>query len=72
MSIERCLNEECNQRFEVIEFGHTRPAAHAEPRQVVCPYCGHTSYRKTKGAFIVNRLEGSALQPSTNRSFCSD
>jgi DNA-directed RNA polymerase subunit RPC12/RpoP len=57
MSIERCSNPACHQRFEVIEFGHTRPAQ-PEPRRLVCPYCGHTVFRKTRGAFIVSRLEG--------------
>ena len=56
MSIERCSNPACNQRFEVIEFGHTRPAQ-PEPSRLVCPYCGHTIFRKTRGAFIVSRLE---------------
>lgn len=61
MSIERCSNADCRQRFEVVEFGHTRPAP-AEPRRVICPYCGHTVFRKSRGAFIVSRLEGDPFE----------
>lgn len=66
MSIERCSNPVCHQRFEVIEFGHTRPAT-PEPRRLVCPYCGHTIFRKTRGAFIASKLEGDPLQEFTPR-----
>ncbi len=61
MSIERCSNNACLQRFELIEFGHTRPAP-PEPRRLVCPYCGHTIFRKTRGAFIVSKLEGDPFE----------
>ena len=71
MSIERCQNEECQQRIDVVEFGHNRPAQE-EPRKVVCPYCGHTVYRKTRGAFIVSKLEGSSLQYANDNALCGD
>ena len=71
MSIERCQNNQCSQRFDVVEFGHTRPAQ-LEPRKVVCPYCGHTVYRKTRGAFIVSRLEGSSLEYANDNALCGD
>lgn len=60
MSVEHCLNVECNQQFEVIEFGNKRPAQ-PEPRKLVCPYCGHAIYRKTRGAFIVSQLENDSF-----------
>ena len=66
MSVERCSNADCRQRFEVVEFGHTRPAQ-PEPRRLVCPYCGHTIFRKTRGAFIVSKLEGDQLDDFTPR-----
>lgn len=62
MSIERCSNAACQHRFDVVEFGHFRPAQ-PEPRRLVCPYCGHTIFRKTRGAFICSRLEGNELFP---------
>ncbi|QOX77431.1 hypothetical protein FY034_00215 [Trichlorobacter lovleyi] len=61
MPVEFCLNPECKRQFEVIEFGHDRPAQ-PEPRQLVCPYCGHTIYRKTRGAFIVHQLDRMMLR----------
>jgi len=72
MSIERCLNPDCNQRIEVIEFGHTRPAQ-PEPRKVACPYCGHTIYRKSRGAFIVAKQEGrNSLSYANDNALCGD
>lgn len=61
MNVEHCLNPECKRQFEVIEFGYNRPAQ-PEPRQLVCPYCGHTVYRKTRGAFIVHQLDRTMLR----------
>lgn len=67
MSIERCSNADCSQRFVVVEFGHTRPAQ-PEPQRLVCPYCGHTIFRKTRGAFIISKLEGDPFEDFSRRS----
>lgn len=60
MSIELCENSICRHSFELIEFGGDRPAP-LENRTFSCPYCGHTTQRASRGAFVTSPCE----QPKT-------